>query len=492
MEDASRDRQIAIWVAIGVVVHLTAAWFSLGSHHVDEHFQILEFLNYKLGGTPGSALPWEFPAHIRPWIQIWFMLGIVRFDHAFGITDPIAIERTFRLLFSVLGLASGLLLATNARPLLRNERSYRWLIIAQVLYWPLVYMHARISSEALGTTLLLFGLCATLAKSKRLYLTAIGGCLLGFALMVRFQLAFSVAGLAAYLVLIERGQARRLLVWIAALAFAMAVGVACDAWGYGEIVFTPLRYFKANILEGRATHWGVHPVWWYFPKIILWLLPPFSLMILGGAGWFFLTLRKHAFTWVTLPLLLGHMAVSHKETRFLFPLLPFAPIFFLTLVERLGAAKSAALRAVAGRATGAYAVCGAIVLAPMTFRPPTLQTRYWLYVHDVIGDNYAPLWWHLEPMELAKLPVYYYRPRNYKPQRIHSFAELAARSSTAEVMFYWDDVELPADAGALNGRCRRIFCTVPELALRYHVDRIIDDDAKQALFMCGPDKLNVQ
>ena len=43
--------------------------FSVGFYHPDEHYQILEFANYKLGNINSSQLPWEFHEKIRPTLQ---------------------------------------------------------------------------------------------------------------------------------------------------------------------------------------------------------------------------------------------------------------------------------------------------------------------------------------------------------------------------------------------------------------------------------------
>ncbi|MBK5097796.1 MAG: hypothetical protein JJE01_08435 [Gemmatimonadetes bacterium] len=55
-----RDPWARNWLLVALVLNLAAAYFSWGFHQFDEHFQILEFANYKLGNSPASDLPWEF------------------------------------------------------------------------------------------------------------------------------------------------------------------------------------------------------------------------------------------------------------------------------------------------------------------------------------------------------------------------------------------------------------------------------------------------
>src|SRR5258706_7200698 len=50
-------------------VTLVTAWFSETFYFPDEHYQVLEFMAFKLGITQSAQLPWEFTARIRPWFQ---------------------------------------------------------------------------------------------------------------------------------------------------------------------------------------------------------------------------------------------------------------------------------------------------------------------------------------------------------------------------------------------------------------------------------------
>ncbi|HSS12456.1 MAG TPA: hypothetical protein VLL04_01095, partial [Rhizomicrobium sp.] len=71
--DSELRRSLVILAAVIVVT----AWFSVLFYFPDEHYQILEFMSYKLGITPASDLPWEFHARIRPWFQplVYFLIA---------------------------------------------------------------------------------------------------------------------------------------------------------------------------------------------------------------------------------------------------------------------------------------------------------------------------------------------------------------------------------------------------------------------------------
>ena len=60
------DKTLRRSLVILTVVTVVTAWFSVTFYFPDEHFQVLEFMSFKLGITPASSLPWEICALIRP------------------------------------------------------------------------------------------------------------------------------------------------------------------------------------------------------------------------------------------------------------------------------------------------------------------------------------------------------------------------------------------------------------------------------------------
>ena len=63
------NRELRRSLLILAAIVLVTAWFSETFYFPDEHYQILEFMAFKLGITPAAELPWEFSARIRPWFQ---------------------------------------------------------------------------------------------------------------------------------------------------------------------------------------------------------------------------------------------------------------------------------------------------------------------------------------------------------------------------------------------------------------------------------------
>src|SRR5260370_965629 len=106
-----RNRTLIILWAVGFLLHSFAAWNSAGMYYYDEHFQIFEFLNYKLGNISAIHLPWEFAGQLRPWFQpgLYFLVAKI-ISFFLGRWDPFAVATACRMLSAWLGWGSMLLL----------------------------------------------------------------------------------------------------------------------------------------------------------------------------------------------------------------------------------------------------------------------------------------------------------------------------------------------------------------------------------------------
>jgi len=86
---------------------------------------------------------------------------------------------------------------------------------------------------------------------------------------------------------------------------------------------------QANILQGKAAGFGTAPWWWYFYRVLLLTGPPIGIPGLGLAAMGLWRNRNHVMTWALIPFLLAHLAISHKELRFMFPML--LPVLVMAL-----------------------------------------------------------------------------------------------------------------------------------------------------------------
>ena len=101
-------------------IYVLFAFTSLGYHHADEYFQIIEFGRYRMGLEPGLTLPWEYYARLRPVLQPVIFMGIFKGCLYAGITNPYSQILVVRLISSVLSFLSLLLLFNYALKILKN------------------------------------------------------------------------------------------------------------------------------------------------------------------------------------------------------------------------------------------------------------------------------------------------------------------------------------------------------------------------------------
>lgn len=313
---------------IGLLLYGVTAWFSEGYHHPDEHFQILEFANYKLGCSAAIDLPWEYEAKIRPGLQPALAYGMISTAEGMGISNPF-IQAFLMRLFSG-WLCLWLYFSWAKRLDAKTGTAGKWLRWMVVLLWFVPYLSVRFSSESMaglsfgaGVLLLLEGL-ENKPFQRQVFLLFVSGFLLGLSFFFRYQMGFALLGVAAWL-LWQKGISTSLfqtLGWmVSGVLPALLIGFYADIWLYGETTFAPYNYFISNIVDNKAAYWGTSPWWFYFSQTVLTAVPPVSVLLLLFLGVGIWKKRSHVLVWAFVPFLLAHILVGHKEMRFMYPML---------------------------------------------------------------------------------------------------------------------------------------------------------------------------
>ncbi|MEI8346961.1 MAG: hypothetical protein WCG27_05815, partial [Pseudomonadota bacterium] len=124
-------------MGISLLIHVVAAYFSIGYHQLDEHFQILEFVNFKLGGVIPGEMAWEYHKKIRPWIQPFFYYGLTKSMLLAGIKDHFIWVRVYQLFTSVICWLSLLPLALLSYKYCQaNYRRYALCVLTFIWFFP--------------------------------------------------------------------------------------------------------------------------------------------------------------------------------------------------------------------------------------------------------------------------------------------------------------------------------------------------------------------
>lgn len=306
-------------IILGVAAGCTSGYF-----HPDEHFQILEFANWKMGYTPEQELAWEFKDRIRPALQPTIAYLNFSFWEQIGMYDPFFQVACLRFLSAALMLG---LMYRLSSTLDFPPRDQKLFFASCLLLWFGPMLGVRFSSEN-WAALAFLGASWILLAGKTSRFSWFGvGFLLGIAFDIRFQMAFSILGLGAWFIWIKKPTAATWVFLLLGGLLGIGIGMGVDRWFYNEWVCTPWNYFTRNILEHKAREYGVEPWWYYLPIGLVKLLPPVSLWVIVGLFRGLYLKRSHLFTWAFVPFFIGHSLVAHKELRFMFPMM--IPVLYL-------------------------------------------------------------------------------------------------------------------------------------------------------------------
>jgi phosphatidylinositol glycan class B len=472
---------------MSLVLHLVTAWFSRGYHSADEYFQILEFLNYKLGGTPMKDLAVEFPERMRPWLQPFLYFGWVKLWATLGIKSPFFWAFTLRLFTGLVGWISLVALSLRARDWFETERVWRFSVKAAALLWFLPSLHARPSSENLAGSFFLIGLALAdwLAQPRPPTEKVLGGAtaahwglpwlasgaIVGLAFEARFQMGVAIAGLGAWLLFRARVRWGRLAWWLAGFAVIFAVGRWIDRWGYGEWVLSPWNYVKYNLLRGEVNRFGQAPWWDVFRMSFTESWPFIGLALAAATIVAWVRHPFHVLTWSLVPFFLIHEAIPHKELRFFFPIALAGPwLLTLALVSRRHARFTDPDRVPLVRWVWRFFVFNnAVALGALTFLPYARTAQFYEGVAELIppdAERFEILYQGRDPYLVLGNPIYFYRPANLVTEPFDNYDALAVRlhanPAGQPLWVFSQRFELPPEALRLAPYCVPAYRTLPE------------------------------
>jgi phosphatidylinositol glycan class B len=417
------DRELRRSLIFLAAIVIVTAWFSETFYFPDEHFQILEFMSWKLGITPVLALPWEFSVRIRPWFQPAVYFLIARPLIWLGLTDMFAIAFVLRLLTGLFSLTALALFARTLLLTIEGEEQKRAFVRYLPLFGFLPYLFVRTSSETFSAAFFALGLALALQRRTAARL-ALAGLLCGLAFESRYQTGLLSLGLFVWLAVIGREKIPALAAFLGGALAAVALGALADRWGYGQWVFPALGYVDVNLVQGVAAHqFGRERVFAYLYLLPAQIFFAITLVLMAAMAAMWLRNPRHVVSWATLPFVLAHVAIAHKEARFLFPMAILATSFpVLGFSPRLPRWQGAFTRIWTWRTSWAAKTVTAISLLGMAYfavypfgvRPHMPMARY-LYRHAP-GAVYSFV------PSFASYPMY--RTDGYQPQQLKDTAQL--------------------------------------------------------------------
>lgn len=321
LRDVAPDRFHRPTLALAIPLYILTAWNSTGFHGADEHYQIIEFAQWKLGELPADALAWEFAAGIRSSLQPWIAATVFKCADAVGLTSPFTKAFLLRLLSAILALvAVGRFVRATGHAWPRRWRSAY--ILASYLLWFLPLLYTHFSSESWAAIFLLWMLAAVLAK--RWQWPVFAGLLAGIAILCRPPTALIVLSCMAWMLWVRRDRSAFLAQMGAATMLMLLLGLWLDRAFYGAFTPTLWNYLHMGF-TGEPGRFGVLP-WYYYPPLVFkYAIPPIGTVILVSFLALLINHPRHIAVWCILPYLLAHTLIPHKELRFLYPLAGLVP-----------------------------------------------------------------------------------------------------------------------------------------------------------------------
>lgn len=316
-------------VLIASVIYLVTAFNSLGFYHADEQYQIIEFAGVKLGTHQPNELAWEFKSQIRPSLQPVMCFIFLKILTVFKINDPYLQAFLIRLISALLSVTVITFFIQNTKDFIANKSTKTAYYLLSFFLWFTPLISVRFSSETWSGLSFMLALIVFLKNSEHKLAPFKIGTLLGLSFLFRFQIAFAILGFALWLIVVNRSQLTYLIKISVAFIILVFLGFLLDNWFYGEVVFTPWNYFYTNIIEGAASNFGTSPWYYYYTKILR--LPTYFIGLPIILSFLIILLKKpkHYILWIVLPFLIGHSLISHKEERFLFPMIYFIPLILI-------------------------------------------------------------------------------------------------------------------------------------------------------------------
>lgn len=319
-------------LSLAFVVFFISAFFNTGYYHYDEHYQIIEFAQLKLGRTDPNHLAWEFSARIRPAFQPSIAYIIFMSLEFLNFYDPFLKMMVIRCITAVIALAVINYFVKNTLTTVEERFKLCYKLMSYFI-WFIPFLNVRFSSETYSGLSFLFAIGVFYSNHKQKYLNI--GLLMGLSFIFRFQTGIMSSCFIFWLILIHKIKRNTFLEIFSGLVLMVALGIVVDFWYYSRFTITFYNYFFSTILDNRAPTFGSSPWDFYFTELIrLMTIPIATLLILSVITQSF-TNRTNPLLWITLPFFVIHSMIPHKELRFLFPIVNFLPLIIIQGIQIL-------------------------------------------------------------------------------------------------------------------------------------------------------------
>jgi GPI mannosyltransferase 3 len=291
---------------------LWAWWSDQGVFWPDEIYQTLEQAHRLAFGY--GMVPWEFREGARSWVFPGMLGGVLKLASLIGLHTGPDLVRSAKLVMVLSGLWA-VYASMRLAERIGGAHAALFAGIFSALFPASIVYGARCMTEMASAPLVVTAAWLALDGGWKKELAA--GALAALAIYLRYQNGLLAVGFLLMLVLARR--------WKDALAYGASatvvglLGGLLDKLTWGHWFHSFGVYVKFNLIEGRASGWGVAD-YDYYAKT-LWTSTGWPLVLLG-LGLILVFTRARVLPIFVLLYVGAHNAIPHKEYRFLMPIMP--------------------------------------------------------------------------------------------------------------------------------------------------------------------------
>ncbi|KAM4676538.1 GPI mannosyltransferase 3 [Discoglossus pictus] len=289
----------------------------------DEYWQSLE-VAHKMTFNYGY-LTWEWIEGLRGFSYPLVFASIYKVLHWFGKDNVWLLIWIPRLVQAILSGLADVRIYSIMRHL-QNAEVAKWVYFCQLCSWFTWYCSTRTLTNTMESVLSTFALyyypmegLSTKNSSKYLIFVALAFVIRPTAIILWLPLLF-------YHFIKEQKKLDLVLChYVPVGLFTLGTSLIVDRIFFGEWTFVQWNFLKFNVLQNMGSFYGSHPWHWYvtqgFPVILGSHIPFFIHGCMLAPRRYQILLATVAWT------LLIYSALSHKEFRFIYPVLPLCMVF---------------------------------------------------------------------------------------------------------------------------------------------------------------------
>ncbi|XP_011149167.1 GPI mannosyltransferase 3 isoform X1 [Harpegnathos saltator] len=299
-----------------ILWRLTAVVLVQTAHVPDEYWQSLEVAHRTAFGY--GHLTWEWAAMIRSYTYPFLISILYRVLAVFSLD--------FIWLLTMLPRVFQAVLVAYADYRFYQWTKCKWMLLVLCLNWYWYYCATRTLINTVETACTTIALTIFPWKGSRVQSVKFLW-IVGFLSMARPTAAVIWLPLCIYHISASTERKVALLGrYVMICCACLATSVLIDSVCYGTFVITPWRFFQANVLGGVGDVYGKQHVLWYIfaglPVLLGLYCAPFVLAV-----WRILRYSVYLQRETVMLLVIGwtltvYSLLSHKEFRFILPLLP--------------------------------------------------------------------------------------------------------------------------------------------------------------------------